>query len=223
MIAGPAVFYALAVAMVLSALGMVLARNVVHAALLMVAHFLMTAVIYVLLRAPFIAVVQVAVYAGAIMVLFLFVVMLLGDRSASFDEHLTGQRPLGIALVALLAGLLVYVVRDGVPAASSAAAGAAGAAGDAGALVLPADFGSPGAIADLLFREYVLPLEMVSALLLVAMLGAVVVARVRRPDRSDVVAEADSDGVAGPAAVTSVADDSEASDGSAGDSVEGST
>ena len=207
MIAGPAVFYALAVALVLSALGMVLARNVVHAALLMVAHFLMTAVIYVLLRAPFIAVVQVAVYAGAIMVLFLFVVMLLGDRSASFDEHLAGQRPLGIALVALLAGLLVFVVRDGVPAASSAATGAAG---DAGALVLPADFGSPGAIADLLFREYVLPLEMVSALLLVAMIGAVVVARVRRADGSDAVAESGSDSAA-------------ESGGSAGDSMEGST
>jgi len=164
-------FYGVAAAMVLTALAMVLSRNIVHAALLMVGHFLLTALLYVLLRAPFIAVVQVAVYAGAIMVLFLFVVMLVGNRPVELEELLTGRRAIGIASVVVLGGLLVYAVWDGAPAAVPGSAQAVAAES------LPADFGSPGDLADLMFRDYLLPLEVVSALLLVAMLGAVVVGR----------------------------------------------
>jgi NADH-quinone oxidoreductase subunit J len=170
-----ALFYALAALTVLAAVGVVAARNVMHAVLCMVAHFALTAVLFLTLHAPFIAIVQVAVYAGAIMVLFLFVVMLLGREDADFAEPRREQRWLGVPLVAALAALLVFVVREGVPAALP------GATSGAAATALPADFGSPAAIGDVLFRYHVLSFEIVSVLLLVGVLGAVVIAR---PGRS---------------------------------------
>jgi NADH-quinone oxidoreductase subunit J len=174
-----AVFYLVAGGAVLTALGVVLARNVVHAVLYMVANFALTAVLYLMLHAPFVAVAQVAVYAGAIMVLFLFVVMLLGRHEADLGEPLRGQRPLGLVLVALLAALLVSVVINGMPAAPPAAGGVAVP------VTLPDEFGSPAAIGDALFRYHVLSFEIISVLLLVAILGAVVLAHSRSADGPD--------------------------------------
>ncbi|MCE7939928.1 MAG: NADH-quinone oxidoreductase subunit J, partial [Chloroflexi bacterium CFX6] len=99
-------FYAVAAVMVVAAVGMVAARNVVHGVLLMIVNFVGTTVLYLWLQAPFIAAVQLIVYAGAIMVLFLFVVMLLGARGRSLSEPLAGQRLWGVALAAVLGGLL---------------------------------------------------------------------------------------------------------------------
>ncbi len=192
-------FYAVAAVMVVAAVGMVAARNVVHGVLLMIVNFVGTTVLYLWLQAPFIAAVQLIVYAGAIMVLFLFVVMLLGARDLSLSEPLAGQRLWGVALAAVLGGLLVFVVVEGAPAAppggpppatalprvapvavgggvDGAAAAAAGGA-DAGA------FGSPQMIGAALFTDHVLPFEVVSVLLLAAMLGAIVIARFRTPVR----------------------------------------
>jgi NADH-quinone oxidoreductase subunit J len=176
---GVAIFYVLAAALVLSAVGLLVARNVVHAALLTVLHFLLTAVLYVLLNAAFLGAVQLAVYAGAIMVLFLFVVMLMGNREATLKENLAGQRVLGICFVAALISALVFVAYQGVPAAPDGVDAAVGTAVGAAPTGLPQGFGSAGAVADVLFREYQLPLEIVSVLLLVAVVGVVVIARGR--------------------------------------------
>jgi NADH-quinone oxidoreductase subunit J len=161
-------FLLLALGLVGSALVMVTARNVVHGVIAMVANFALTGALYLVLHAPFLFVVQITVYAGAIMVLFLFVVMILGTRDVSLDEPLVGQRFLGVGAVAVLGGLLVWVTssRNALPAPPAAA--------------VPADFGSPAAMGQALFSQWVLPFEVVSVLLLVAVIGAVVIGQYHR-------------------------------------------
>src|SRR3989441_8215890 len=99
------VFWVMAPISILSGMAMVLARNAVHAALLLIVNFFTLSVYFLILGSPFLFVVQIIVYAGAIMVLFLFVIMLLGvDQQESLLEKLKGQRllaaVLGIGLVA---------------------------------------------------------------------------------------------------------------------------
>lgn len=151
---------------VASALGLLLSRNAIYAALFLVLNFGVGAVIYLVLNAPFIAVVQVSVYAGAIMVLFLFVIMLLGAERLSPGENPPGtsfQRPLAIALGGILLGLALYVLFARQPPTTATAL---------------AD-SSPLAVGLSLFGPYVFPFEVVSILLLVAMVGAVVLTRNR--------------------------------------------
>ncbi len=148
---------------VASALGLLLSRNAIYAALFLVLNFGVGAVIYLLLNAPFLAVVQVSVYAGAIMVLFLFVIMLLGAERLSPAEDPPGasfQRPLSIGLGAALLGLAAYVLFVRQPPAT------------------PVD-SSPTAVGLALFGDYLFPFEVVSVLLLVAMIGAVILTRNR--------------------------------------------
>lgn len=159
---------------IVTAVGMILAKNVVHSALFMVAHFGLTAVLYLLLSAPFLAAAQLIVYAGAIMVLVLFVVMLLGRQEALLDEPITGQRWLAFAALAVLGVALVRVAALGVPAAP-----------DGGTAVVPPGFGSPAAMGDALYTQWVLPFEVVSLVLLVAMIGAVVIAHFQRRPRNE--------------------------------------
>ena len=159
---------------IVTAVGMILAKNVVHSALFMVAHFGLTAVLYLLLSAPFLAAAQLIVYAGAIMVLVLFVVMLLGRQEALLDEPITGQRWLAFAALAVLGVALVRVAAFGVPAAP-----------DGGTAVVPPEFGSPAAMGDALYTQWVLPFEVVSLVLLVAMIGAVVIAHFQRRPRNE--------------------------------------
>lgn len=168
-----ALFYLVAAGAVLTALAMIMARDVVHAALFMIANFVLTAALYLMLQAAFVAAVQVMIYAGAIMVLFLFVVMLLGGGRAALDEPLVGQRPLGALLLVILGSLLIAVTARGVPAAPPGGIAAPELP------VLPGGFGSPQAVGAVLFREHVLTFEIVSVLLLVAMIGAVVIALYR--------------------------------------------
>ncbi|GIV83601.1 MAG: NADH-quinone oxidoreductase subunit J [Candidatus Roseilinea sp.] len=149
-----------------SALGLLLSRNAIYAALFLVLNFGVGAVIYLVLNAPFIAVVQVSVYAGAIMVLFLFVIMLLGAERLSPGENPPGmsfQRPLAIALGGVLLGLALYALFVRQPPITATAL---------------AD-SSPMAIGLSLFGPYLFPFEVVSILLLVAMVGAVVLTRNR--------------------------------------------
>jgi NADH-quinone oxidoreductase subunit J len=161
-------FYAVAAGAVVTALAMVASRDVVRAALFMIGNFLLTAVLYLMLQAAFIAAVQVIVYAGAIMVLFLFVVMVLGGGRAALDEPLAGHRWAGLLFAALLCAVLVATAARGVPAAP------------AGEMAeLPGGFGSPQLVGDSLFRDHLLAFEIVSVLLLVAMIGAVVIAHFR--------------------------------------------
>ena len=159
------VFFGLALVAVASALGMLLNRNPVYSALFLILNFATIAVFYLLLGGPFIAMAQVTVYAGAIMVLFLFVIMLLGAERLDQSTTLAWQAPLaavlGILLIAETAYVLFVSRSDLLPDLSRP----------------PELFGSPAAIGDMLFNRYLLPFEVTSILLLIAMIGALVLTR----------------------------------------------
>ncbi|MGH9079054.1 MAG: NADH-quinone oxidoreductase subunit J [Acidimicrobiales bacterium] len=162
--------FAVAAAIVLSgAIGVVVARNPVHSALMLVMTLFGVAVLFVLQNAPFLAAVQVIVYAGAIVVLFLFVIMFLGvDREENVAfEPLRGQRPLAVGLVVLgTTGLLL------LGEVSRWTTGAPHVAGT--------DSGSQSNVALLgksVFTTYLFPFEATAALLVIAVVGAVVLAR----------------------------------------------
>jgi len=161
-------FWVLAPVMVLAALGILFVRKAVHAALLLAVVMMSLAVLYLGLEAPFLFAVQIIVYTGAILMLFLFVVMLVGvDASDSVVETIKGQR-----LVATIFGLLLGVVL--VLAISQISLGAA-----TGLDAANAD-GNVEGIADLLFSRYVFAFEAVAALLITAALGAMVLAHRER-------------------------------------------
>jgi NADH-quinone oxidoreductase subunit J len=154
---------------VVSALGMVLNRNAVYSALLLVVNFFCLAGFYVLLEAQFVAAVQVIVYAGAIMVLFLFVLMLLGiGNEVVVKEQMRGQRP---AAVLLTLGLLVAIV-------GALAAGVFDAA--PASLAQANEGGNVQAIGRLLFTRYTFAFETAGVLLTVAAVGALVLGK-RQP------------------------------------------
>ncbi len=167
------VFWIVAPVSVGAAVLMLLQRNAVHAALLLIVNQFTLAVFFVLLGAHLLAAVQVIVYAGAIMVLFLFVIMLLGvDRKDALVEPLPGQRPLALGLGALLAAEILYVAWKGVTFVEG------GTQRGAEALTqLNRDPGNVRVIADALFSRYLLPFEVTSVLLVVAVVGVMVLAR----------------------------------------------
>ena len=145
------------------AVAMLLSTNAVHSALFLVLNFTSVAVLYLLLQAPFLAMVQITVYAGAIMVLFLFVIMLLGaERAESEQNRLAWQQPL-----ALILGVLLFVE-------AAVVMWNQGAITTAAPPVTDGEVGAPCAIAEALFTTYLLPFEMTSFLLLVALIGSVV-------------------------------------------------
>jgi NADH-quinone oxidoreductase subunit J len=163
------VFIVLAPLSVVSALGMVLTRNAVYSALLLVVNFFCLAGFYVLLEAQFVAAVQVIVYAGAIMVLFLFVLMLLGVESQeSVRETIRGQRP---AAVLLTLGLLVTIVGALLAGVFDAAPASLAAANEGG---------NVQAVGRLLFTRYTFAFETAGVLLVVAAVGALVLGK-RQP------------------------------------------
>jgi NADH-quinone oxidoreductase subunit J len=178
------VFYVLAAGAVLSALLCITQRNPIASALWLVSTMFSLAAIYVLLQAQFIAAIQVLVYAGAVMVLFVFVIMLLNVGRTGSDVRGKPVRVVaflvGVGLLAELA-LLSQVTPGGMAVAAGVAAGAstplaAFPAGQA-ALAAPATQGVVGAIAEPLFRTYLVPFEITSILLLAAAVGAVVLAK----------------------------------------------
>jgi NADH-quinone oxidoreductase subunit J len=157
------VFWVIAPISVLSAVAMVLARNAVHCALLLIVNFFTLAVFFLILGSPFLFVVQIIVYTGAIMVLFLFVIMLLGvDQTESLVERLRAQRWLAavlgaglIAEVVTAVWLGVGVARERLPDFARVNAG-----------------GNVRALSKVLFGPYFFPFEVTSVLLIVAALGA---------------------------------------------------
>jgi NADH-quinone oxidoreductase subunit J len=154
-----------------SSLAMIFAKNAVHVALFLVASQVALALAFLLQGAFFIAVVQIIIYAGAIMVLFLFVIMLLGvDRREALIEPLTGQRPLAIGLGALLGAEIAYVAWRGIDLIGSAPA-------EAGLAQLNRDPGNVVALARVLFSDYLLPFEATSVLLVAAIVGVMVLSR----------------------------------------------
>jgi NADH-quinone oxidoreductase subunit J len=163
------VFVILAPLAVVTALGMVLTRNAVYSALLLVVNFFCLAGFYVLLEAQFVAAVQVIVYAGAIMVLFLFVLMLLGSgNEVVVKEQMRGQRP---AAVLLSLGLLVAIV-------GALAAGVFDA--EPASLATANQGGNVEAIGRILFTRYTFAFETAGILLVVAAVGALVLGK-RQP------------------------------------------
>ncbi len=156
-------FWILAPVALLTAAGMVLVRSAVHSALLLVANLFCVAVFYMIQQAPFLGFVQIIVYAGAIMVLFLFVLMLVGvDSSDSLVETIRGQR-LGAAIFGLgFAGLLVFPIGSAIDDGSAKGLDAANTGGNV------------QAIGRLLFTQYVFVFEAISALLVVAAIGTMV-------------------------------------------------
>jgi NADH-quinone oxidoreductase subunit J len=162
-----ALFLLLALVAVASALGMLLSRNAVYSALFLVLNFITVAVFYLLLGAPFIAMAQITVYAGAIMVLFLFVIMLLGAESLPKSNVLPWQRPLAIGLSILLFAEAVYLlVTKARPAGNVLAPDEAVNATE-----------NLQQLGIALFTDYLLPFEVVSILLLVAMVGAIILTK----------------------------------------------
>jgi NADH-quinone oxidoreductase subunit J len=159
-------FFVFAVPLVATAIGVLLSRNPVYAAMNLVAAFFFMAGIYVLLTAHLIAFMQVLVYAGAVMVLFLFVIMLLslGDEHLVPEPSKRAMQWVGVAgAVALASVIAVAISRVG--------------GGDAAAV--DGAFGTVKAVGRVLFTEFLLPFEATSLLLLVAIVGAVVVAKER--------------------------------------------
>jgi NADH-quinone oxidoreductase subunit J len=149
------------------ALGVVFHRNPVHCALLLVGVLLSVSGLFVMLHAPFIAALQVIVYAGAIMVLFLFVVMLLNVKSESAILTPGAAKGFGILFALLIFVELLWTVLSPAGGDSSGMPEA----------VLPPDFGSPAAIGRILYTVWLFPFEITSILLLVAVVGAVVLAK----------------------------------------------
>ncbi len=161
-------FWFLAPVMVLSALGLLFARRTVHAAMSVVVVMISLAILYIAQDAPFLGVVQVIVYTGAVMMLFLFVLMLVGvDSSDSFVETLTGQRWIGLLLGIGLAAVLVGVV---LTASGLSPAG----------LEAANEGGNPARVAQVIFGDYVFALEVVGTLLVTAAVGAIVMTHRQR-------------------------------------------
>jgi len=164
------IFYIIALITIIAALRVVLGRNPIHSALWLVLVFFCFGGLYILLQAEFIAAIQVIVYAGAIMVLFLFVIMLIrSDRAEELFSKHRGQKLVGIMLgIALLIGIGFTVMVDFLP----------GNRGEQSIEFLSEKAGgNTQALAEKLFTDYLFPFEATSVLLLAAIVGAVILAK----------------------------------------------
>jgi NADH-quinone oxidoreductase subunit J len=164
-------FYVFAAALVASALGVITARNPVHCALFLVVAFLNSAVIWLLLEAEFLAITLVVVYVGAVMVLWLFVVMMMDVDVEKLRQGFTRYAPLG-ALVALVVvaqiATVVYVRHLGLEDTVLAAP-------------KPAGHSNTAALGELLYTQYLFPFEVAAVILLVAIVAAITLTMRRRP------------------------------------------
>lgn len=155
-------FFIFAVVAVGSAVAVISVRNPVHSAFYLIICLVQVAAIFILLRSPFLAAVQVFIYVGAVMVLFLFAVMVLDIGKETIKEHLHQQAPIAVATVVVLVGVMAWFIMQG------------------GITVPPGPFDEAAlannteVIGKTLFTKYIFPFEVVSLLLLVALVGAVV-------------------------------------------------
>jgi len=157
-------FFITGALLIVASLLVVFQTNVVHSAIALIAALFFVAILFVMLQAPMIAVLQVLVYAGAIMVLFLFVIMFLNPGTV--EPRRMAVWGWGSAAALLLALILIPLLSGQDTKRESAAPSAL--------------FGSPEQLAESLFRDFVLPFEIASVLLLVAIVGAVVLAKRER-------------------------------------------
>lgn len=154
-------FYVISGLLVILSLMVVFLRNVVHCALALVGALFLIAILFLMLHAPMVAVLQVLIYAGAVMVLFLFVIMFLSPAAPEPRRKLWWG--FGVVAALLFAGGLAALLSNGESFAVPVAANE--------------QFGSPETLAKSLFTDFVLPFEIASVLLLVAIVGAVVLAK----------------------------------------------
>ena len=162
-------FWILGPMAVVAALGMLLVKKAVHSAILMAFVMVVLAIFYIAQDAVFLGIVQVVVYTGAVMMLFLFILMLVGvDSSDSLTETIRGLRPIAITAAVGFGGLMVSLL--GQATIGRSVVGLSGANAE----------GNVQGIAKLLFSTYVWPFEVVSALLITAALGAMVLAHHQR-------------------------------------------
>jgi NADH-quinone oxidoreductase subunit J len=164
-------FYVFAAVLVIAALGVITARNPVHCALFLVFAFLNSAVIWLLLEAEFLAITLVVVYVGAVMVLWLFVVMMMDVDVEKLRQGFTRYAPFA-ALVALIVvaqiGLVVWVQGLGLPDTPAPAP-------------LPAGHSNTQSLGELLYTQYLYPFEVAAVILLVAIVAAITLTMRRRP------------------------------------------
>jgi NADH-quinone oxidoreductase subunit J len=164
-------FYVFAAVLVIAALGVITARNPVHCALFLVFAFFNSAVIWLLLEAEFLAITLLVVYVGAVMVLWLFVVMMLDIDITALREGFTRYAPLG-ALVALVVigqiGLVVWVRKLGLEA-------------EPVPVPKPAGYSNTAELGHLLYTKYLYPFEIAAVILLVAIVAAITLTMRRRP------------------------------------------
>lgn len=166
------VFYAFSTLMVVSALGVVSARNPVHSALFLVLTFFATSAIWLLLEAEFLAITLVLVYVGAVMVLFLFVVMMLDINIAQMRAGFMRYTPFGVAIALLLIAQMIMVVGPehfGLDAFSIPAKHAA-------------DYSNTKELGRILYTDYVYAFELASVILLVAIVAAISLTMRKRPN-----------------------------------------
>lgn len=164
----PIVFFILAAVAVVTAVGTITSRNAVYSALLLVLNFATIAVLYLILGAPFIALSQITVYAGSIMVLFLFVIMLLGAERLPESSALRWQPFVAIPLALILVADFGYNLFSHLGGVTSAAS-------------VAQTFGAPQEVGKALFTQYTLPFEMTAVILFVAVVGAIMLAKPDRP------------------------------------------
>jgi len=156
-------FYAFAAVLIVSAIGVITARNPVHAVLFLVFAFFNSAVVWMLMEAEFLAIVLALVYVGAVMVLFLFVVMMLDINVAQLREGFTRYAPLGIVIAAVVIveiGSVVWVKTLGLASTSPAAS--------------EQSISNTQALGHKLYTEFLYPFELAAVILLVAIVAAIV-------------------------------------------------
>jgi NADH-quinone oxidoreductase subunit J len=175
-------FFIAGIGAVCGAVGVVTVRNPFYSVLALVFHLLSLAALFLLLQAQFVAAAQVVVYAGAVMVLYVFVVAYVGGSEPGTLRPPVGR---GQRVIAVLFGLALFVEL------AIAVLGSGLKALDTDGPTLPASYGSPDAIGELLLTRFLLPFEVASFLLLIAAVGAVVLAR-----RRGGIGEDDADRVA---------------------------
>jgi NADH-quinone oxidoreductase subunit J len=172
------VFYMFAALIVFSALGVITSRNPVHAVLLLVLAFISSAGIWMLLEAEFLAITLVLVYVGAVMVLFLFVVMMLDINLVRLREGFWKWLPFGATLAGLMAFEMIWVL--------------GGSANSSGLVAVKhaADYSNTKELGRLLYTDYVYPFEIAAVILLVAMVAAIALTlRHRKDSKSQVISE----------------------------------
>jgi len=166
------IFYLFSLALLLSAGGVVIARNTIHSALFLVLTFFTTSAIWLLLEAEFLAITLILVYVGAVMVLFLFVVMMLDVNLARLKEGFIKYLPVGVLVALVMAAEMIMVV------------GSSKFGTEMYPLPTPkaADYSNTKDLGSVLYTEYVLQFELAAVILLVAIIAAIALTMRRRPN-----------------------------------------